>query len=174
MKGFQKLIKKQSKEKENLKKKHNKEKALMQKQHSFVIDKMTATFDKVSLNGLIQNNGINSTESNSALPSILINKNSNNNDNNNNSNSNNNILGNNNSNSNNSIAGTANPNGNSNLNGAGNSGRGEQEMSSKLKVIGENNQSLFTKFFDQISSEYVSICFQGDCRRSNSFMGNSS
>ena len=42
MKGFQKLLKKQGKEKENLKKKHNKERAFMQKQHSSVIDKMTA------------------------------------------------------------------------------------------------------------------------------------
>ncbi len=48
MKGFQKLLKKQTKEKEVLKKKHNKEKAFMQKQHSSIIDKMTVSFDKTS------------------------------------------------------------------------------------------------------------------------------
>jgi phosphatidylinositol phospholipase C beta len=45
MKGFQKLLKKQSKENEALKKKHNKERALMQKQHSSTMDKMTTSVD---------------------------------------------------------------------------------------------------------------------------------
>jgi phosphatidylinositol phospholipase C beta len=48
LKGFQKLLKKQSKEKENLKKKHNKERAMIQKQHSSTVDKMTANHDKAS------------------------------------------------------------------------------------------------------------------------------
>ncbi len=52
-KGFQKLLKKQTKEKETLIKKHNKEKAFMQKQHSSIIDKMTANYDK----NLFSNNG---------------------------------------------------------------------------------------------------------------------
>ena len=52
MKGFQKLLKKQGKEKENLKKKHNKERAFMQKQHSSVIDKMTAKQNNSSSGGL--------------------------------------------------------------------------------------------------------------------------
>lgn len=65
MKGFQKLLKKQSKENENLKKKQNKEKALMQKQHSSVIDKLAANYDKSVINCvgantiLINNNNSN-------------------------------------------------------------------------------------------------------------------
>ena len=46
MKGFQKLVKKQLKEKETLKSKQNKEKALMQKQHCSAIDKMTTVHNK--------------------------------------------------------------------------------------------------------------------------------
>lgn len=53
MKGFQKLLKKQTKEKEILRKKHNKEKALIQKQHSSIIDKMTVTYDKNLSNNII-------------------------------------------------------------------------------------------------------------------------
>jgi phosphatidylinositol phospholipase C, beta len=67
MKGFQKLLKKQSKDLEALNKKHNKEKALMQKQHSSIIDKMTSYFDKSGISagsgaGLINNN-FNNTNS---------------------------------------------------------------------------------------------------------------
>lgn len=64
MKGFQKLLKKQSKDKEILKKKHNKEKAFMQKQHSSIIDKMTANHDKINIsnnNGAVALTGFNST-----------------------------------------------------------------------------------------------------------------
>lgn len=67
MKGFQKLIKKQSKDIDALKKKHNKERALMQKQHSSIIDKMTSYFDK-SNNGIggagFINNNFSTTMSN--------------------------------------------------------------------------------------------------------------
>lgn len=51
MKGFQKLLKKQAKEKETLKKKQNKERALMQKQHSAIIDKMNANNCKQQAGG---------------------------------------------------------------------------------------------------------------------------
>jgi phosphatidylinositol phospholipase C beta len=63
MKGFQKLLKKQSKENENLKKKHNKERALMQKQHSAAVDKMAANYDK-TLVGSSSNNGAGAINNN--------------------------------------------------------------------------------------------------------------
>ena len=61
MKGFQKLLKKQHKEKETLKKKHNKEKSLMQKNHSAAIDKLTTIYNKQQQQQqqLIVNNNIN-------------------------------------------------------------------------------------------------------------------
>ena len=64
MKGFQKLLKKQAKEKENLKKKHNKERALMQKQHSTIIDKMTANYDKSNNNNITNINNNNTSHVN--------------------------------------------------------------------------------------------------------------
>lgn len=55
LKGYQKLLKKQAKDRENLKKKHNKDRALMQKNHSGTIDKMTASYDKSNQNTLGSN-----------------------------------------------------------------------------------------------------------------------
>lgn len=65
-KGFQKLLKKQTKEKESLIKKQNKDRALMQKQHSTVIDKMNASNDKSNfLNSFNNNNNAhNNTNAN--------------------------------------------------------------------------------------------------------------
>ncbi|CAF0707706.1 unnamed protein product [Brachionus calyciflorus] len=71
-KGFQKLLKKQAKEKENLKKKHNKDRALMQKQHSAVIDKMTANYEK---SNSIGSNNINNLNSNGKCTTDTKNKN---------------------------------------------------------------------------------------------------
>ena len=72
MKGFQKLLKKQSKDVEALKKKHNKERALMQKQHSTTIDKMTSYLDK-SNNGasLLNNNFTNNNSSGPSSPKVI-------------------------------------------------------------------------------------------------------
>lgn len=63
VKGFQKLLKKQAKEKDGLKKKHNKERALMQKQHSAIIDKMNASNCKQSSGVLIGAGGVSSVAS---------------------------------------------------------------------------------------------------------------
>jgi len=45
-KAFQKLLKKQCKELENLKKKFQKERSTMQRQHCLVVDKLVACHDK--------------------------------------------------------------------------------------------------------------------------------
>ena len=93
MKGFQKLLKKQHKEKEGLKKKHNKEKCLMQKHHSSAIDKLTTTYSKLSisvnnnvdcvhnLNHQNNNNNNNNTSNNSSRSSKRSHQENNNNDN---------------------------------------------------------------------------------------------
>jgi hypothetical protein len=61
MKGFQKLLKKQSKEIDEQRKKHNKEKALMQKQHSAAVDKMTSAHGKKATSQLSWPNSYNVT-----------------------------------------------------------------------------------------------------------------
>lgn len=68
-KGFQKLLKKQTKEKDTLKKKQNKERAMMQKQHSCSIDKMNAQFDKSNpmSSGNMTKSTNNSTNNNNFL-----------------------------------------------------------------------------------------------------------
>lgn len=82
MKSFQKLLKRQSKEKEALKKKHNKERAMMQKQHAAIIDKMNANNSKkngrysagagggvssVSTSVYVNSSNLNSTNANSSV-----------------------------------------------------------------------------------------------------------
>lgn len=72
MKGFQKILKKQHKEKETLKKKHNKEKQLMQKNHSAAIDKLTTIYNKkqnLNVNNNNNNNDCANNQPNSARSS---------------------------------------------------------------------------------------------------------
>lgn len=79
MKGFQKLLKKQAKEKETLKKKQNKERALMQKQHSTIIDKMNASNSKINVpgssvsNSVCNSSNLNSTNANSSATLVSVN-----------------------------------------------------------------------------------------------------
>lgn len=90
MKGFQKLLKKHAKEKENLKKKHNKERSIMQKQHCAIIDKLNATNVKPVCGAASNYNSNTHSNSTSALVkngNTNSNSDSNNNNNNNNANS---------------------------------------------------------------------------------------
>ena len=77
MKGFQKLLKKQHKEKESLKKKHNKEKSLMQKNHSSAIDKLTVTYNKQNMSVNETNDCVNNQNNNSSARSSRSSKRSN-------------------------------------------------------------------------------------------------
>ena len=86
MKGFQKLLKKQHKEKDALKKKHNKEKQLMQKNHSAAIDKLTTIYNKKQNLNVNNNDCVNNQPSSarSSRSSKRSNQENNNNNNNNN------------------------------------------------------------------------------------------